>query len=116
MSSATVRRAGYGMDSTISPTHLPSVAGRPASGRGSMIPAGVWCNTRHMGAGRPAAPPHPVQTAPTPTRTRNSRLSDIGKQNTHPVLLGRTDPKGVDAEPAIPQLFGVLLEMNCLAG
>src|SRR3954466_10159300 len=25
-----------------------------------------------MGAGRPAAPPHPFQTAPTPTRTRNS--------------------------------------------
>src|SRR3954471_5638781 len=66
MSSATVRRAGCGMDSTISPIHLPSVAGRPASGRGSMIPAGVWCNTRNMGAGRPAAPPHPFQTAPTP--------------------------------------------------
>src|SRR4051795_7699008 len=66
MSSATVRRAGCGMDSTISPTHLPSVAGRPASGRGSMISAGVWCNTRNMGAGRPAAPPHPFQTALTP--------------------------------------------------
>src|SRR3954454_14992299 len=25
-----------------------------------------------MGAGRQAAPPHPFQTAPTPTRTRNS--------------------------------------------
>src|SRR4051812_25754002 len=66
MSSATVRRAGCGMDSTTSPTHLPSVAGRPASGRGSMISAGVWCNTRNMGAGRPAAPPHPFQTALTP--------------------------------------------------
>src|SRR4051812_31755124 len=66
MSSATVRRAGCGMDSTISPTHLPSVAGRPASGRGSMISAGVWCNTRNMGAGRPVAPPHPFQTALTP--------------------------------------------------
>src|SRR4051794_191421 len=30
-----------------------------------------------MGAGRQAAPPHPFQTAPTPTRTRNSSHSLI---------------------------------------
>src|SRR3954469_9531641 len=38
-----------------------------------------------MGAGRPAAPPHPFQTAPTPTRTRNS---------SHIVVLAAKDIAG----------------------
>ena len=51
ISSARVLRAGSGMDSTISSTHLDSVAGKPVSGCGSMASAGVWCNTRNMGPG-----------------------------------------------------------------
>src|SRR4051812_6635838 len=50
ISSARVLRVGPGMDSTISWTHLDSVAGKSVSGCGSMAPSGVWSGTRNMGA------------------------------------------------------------------
>ena len=70
MSSATVRRAGCESDSTISPTHLPSVAGRPASGRYLQVSSATPA-TWEPGARRHLRTPF---RPPQPTRTRNSSL------------------------------------------
>src|SRR3954468_12921122 len=72
ISSARVLRAGPGKDSTISWTHLDSVAGKSVSGCGSMAPSGVWSDTRNMGADARRRRLEPARRPPGPMRTRNS--------------------------------------------